>query len=177
MPVAEKPERLSLTDLQTQETVECMFNPNELRRRLGVNYAKKSVLGNSHAEHEYLNTENQEITFDLFYNVETPADLAKATDAMKFLESLAYAPENPESIAQNAPPRVLILWPNTLSIVARLLTIEFTHARWNQNGYTTQFTARTVWDESRIRRLTKQEVRQLGSLRPPQSADANNGGT
>jgi len=169
MPISEAVARMTITDLQSNETQEVMFNPADLTRKVAVNYALKDVLGNSHREHEYLQTDNQEMTFDLFHNVETPEDLAKADDMARFLESLCYAPENPESIAGAAPPRVLLVWPRTLSIIARLVTVEFQHQRWNRFGNTTQFTARCQFQESRIRRLTKQDVRLLGALRTPQS--------
>lgn len=169
MPISERPERMTLTDLQSNETVEVMFNPTDLSRRIAVNYTKKAVLGSSHLPHEYLQTDNQQLRFDLFYNAETPEELEKAEDSAKFLESLCYAPEDPESIAGAAPPRVLLVWPRTLSIIARLTSIEFQHQRWNRFGNTTQYTAACTFEESRIRRLTKQDVRLLGALRTPQS--------
>jgi hypothetical protein len=169
MPISETPERMTLTDLQNNQTVEVMFNPSELTRRTSVNYAKKAVLGNSHMPHEYLQTDNMQLRFDLFYNVETPIDRGNAAAAIRFLESLAYAPDDPESIAGAAPPRVLLVWPRTMSIIARLTQIEFAHQRWNLFGDTTQWTAACTFEESRIRRLSKQDVRVLGALRQPQS--------
>jgi len=160
---------MTLTDLQSNETQEVMFNPSDLSRKIAVNYALKDVLGNSHREHEYLQTDNQNLSFDLFHNVETPEQLLRAEDLARFLESLCYGPEDPESIASAAPPRVLLVWPRTLSIVARLVSIEFQHQRWNRFGNTIQFTAKCEFQESRIRRLTKKDVRLLGALRTPQS--------
>lgn len=168
MPKSETPERMTLTDLQSDDTAVVMFNPKELKRKIGVNYASKAVLGNSHLEHEYLQTANQNLSFDLFFNVETEADLDLAEDSMKFLESLCYAPEDPESIAGASPPRVLIVWPRTLSLTCRLLDLEFTHQRFNIHGNTIQWTAKTTWEEARLRRLTKQDVRDQGVLRTPQ---------
>lgn len=162
------PERMTLTDLDTDETVEVMFNPSEIKRKVSVNYARKEVLGNSHNEHEYLYTGNQGLSFDLFYLAETPVELAKAEDAMRFLESLCYATENPESIAAAAPPRVLIVWPRTLTLTCRVVDVEFSHQRFNRYGNTVQWTAKITLDESRLRRLTKQDVRQQGALRTPQ---------
>lgn len=169
MPTSEAPVRISITDLQTNETIDAMFNPNKLTRRTAVNYSKKGVLGNSHLEHEYLQTDNQVITFDLFFNAETIEELDFLKLKLDFIESLTLGPENPESIAQAAPPRCLILWPRTLSIVARLLNVEFLHQRWNRFGDTTQATVRTTWEESRITRLNKSDVRNFGSLRPRQN--------
>jgi len=169
MPTADAPTRMTLTDLQTDETVEAMFNPTELQRRVAVNYAKKPVLGNSHQEHEYLQTDNMSLRFDLFFLAETPTELAKLKDSERFLESLCYSDRDPESIAQAAPPRVLVVWPRTLSIVGRVLTIDINYQRWNRFGDVTQFTATLAMEESRVRRLSKQDVRLLGALRTPQS--------
>ena len=52
MPSPETPDRLTITDLQNNDSIEAMFNPNALTRRIAVNYAKKAVLGNSHQEHD-----------------------------------------------------------------------------------------------------------------------------
>jgi hypothetical protein len=169
MPTSETPERMTITDLQADESITVQFNPKELKRKLAANYAMKEVLGNSHQEHEYLNTVTQELTFDLFSLVETPEQLAQSEDAMKFLESLLYAPANPDSIASGAPPRVLIVWPNTLSLTCRLGAIEFTHQRFNRHGHTTQWTARTTWTQALLRRITKQDVRTHGARRTPNS--------
>lgn len=204
MPTSEQPARMTLTDLQSvaeadqhasasptsikakqtankmrsAATLEVMFNPRALSRKLAANYARKEVLGNTHAEHEYLSTGNQGISFDLFYNVETVDHLQQSIDAMNWLESLVYAPENPEAIAQAAPPRVLIVWPNTMTMTTRLMSVEFNHQRFNRHGYTIQWTAKCMWEETRIRRLNKADVRAFGALRTPESvlADADASG-
>ncbi len=186
MPIEEHPARMTLTDLQTTAeadrgtlrnwttatnaaTIEVMFNPKQLNRKLAANYARKDVLGNTHSEMEYLNTSNQAIDFDLFYNVETVAHLQQSIDAMNFLESLLYAKESPEGIAEAAPPRVMLVWPNTLAITTRLLGVEFNHQRFNRFGYTIQWTAKCTWEEARVRRLNKADVRAFGSMRTPES--------
>lgn len=173
MPSPETPDRLTITDLQNNDSIEAMFNPNALTRRIAVNYAKKAVLGNSHQEHEYLQTDNMQIMFDLFFNVETPADLAKATASINFLESLCYGPADPESIAQAAPPRCLLVWPRTMSLVARLVSVEVRHQRWNRFGNTTQATVSTTWQEDRLSRLFKGDVRLLGAFRPSENPESD----
>lgn len=169
MPVSEEPARLIIQDLQSEVSIVAMFNPNELTRRVNVNYGRKPVLGNSHLEHEYLQTDNQQIQFDLFFLAESPGDLAVLKDAVNFLESLCYGPEDPDSISQAAPPRCLVLWPRTMSIVARLTSVEFVHQRWNRFGDTTQVTIRTTWEESRVTRLRQTDVRNFGALRPSEN--------
>jgi len=167
MPSSETPERMTITDLQSDESITVQFNPKELKRKLGANYAMKEVLGNSHQEHEYLNTVTQDLSFDLFSLVETQEQLGHSEETMKFLESLLYAPANPDSIASGAPPRVLLLWPNTMSITCRLDELAFTHQRFNRHGYTTQWTARTAWTQALLRRLSKEDVRAQGARRSP----------
>lgn len=169
MPVGESPNRMTITDLQSDETITMQFNPQELQRSISVNYAKKAVLGNSHLEHEYLQTDNQGVRFDLFYLAETIPQLEALENSQRFLESLCYAPEDPESIAQAAPPRVLLVWPRTMSIIARLTRLDINNERWNRFGNVIQYRASCTWEESRITRLTKQDVRLLGALRVPQS--------
>lgn len=168
MPESRTPERMTVTDLDSdEEPMVVMFNPTEIRRKIAVNYARKGVLGNSHMEHEYLQTANQSLTFSLFWLVESERDLDHAEDAMKFIESLCYAPNDPQSLARASPPRVLIVWPRTLSMTCRLINVEFNHQRFNIFGNTVQYTARCTWDEAAIRRITKQDVRDQGALRTP----------
>ena len=166
MPEAVTPVRMTITDLQSDETISVMFNPTELKRRMTVNYAKKQVLGNSHEEHEYLQTANTGVTFDLFFNAETVEDVDFLKLKLDFLESLGYGPEDPASITEAAPPRVLLLWPRTMSMVTRIMTAEFIHQRFNTRGDTIQATVRTTWEEGRITRIRKDDVRVYGALRP-----------
>lgn len=173
MPDSNTPARMTVTDLQSDETVEVQFNPTELERAIAVNYARKEVLGNSHQEHEFLNVGNQTLRIELFYLAESPAQLDRLKDAERFLESLCYPPEEADAIATFAPPRVLMVWPRTLSITARLTSLRIRYQRWNRFGDPVQFTATCTFEESRIRRLTKQDVRLLGALRTPRS---QNGG-
>ena len=169
MPNAESPVRMTITDLQDQTEVTVQFNPNELTRRIGVNYARKQVLGQSHQPHEYLSTGNQTIRFDLFHNAENPTQWEEVDQAAKFLESLCYAPEDPEGISQAAPPRVLLVWPYTLSLVTRLISVEFKHQRWDRFGNTTQFTASCEFEEALVRRLNKTDVYNFGPFRGAES--------
>lgn len=172
MPISLTPARMSILNLDTAEELAVQFNPKELKRRISANYAMKDVLGNSHQEHEYLSTRTQEIDFDLFYIAETNAMYEQCTEAMQFLESLLYAQTGADTIAKGQPPRVLLVWPYTMSIMAKLDEVEFTHQRFNWLGFTTQFTARCRWTEARVSRLTANTVRALGARRGFSNVDA-----
>lgn len=161
MPNSEVPDRLTLQALDAEYTpdkITVQFNPNELNRAIAVKYQNREILGLSHEPHEYLGTANQVITFSLFYNVETRVQLTQAKEAMQFLEALAYGPAGADGITTAAPSRVLIVWPNTLSIVARLTAVAFKHERFNRQGDTIQFSAACTFEESRVKRLTAQDV-------------------
>jgi hypothetical protein len=172
---------MNIIDLQASldtAEMEVMFNPTQFKRKVSAAYAKKRVLGGSHTPHEYLLTENAELSFELFYLVESPDDLTRSDDAMKFLESLLYAPAaGPKSIATFAPPRVHFFWPNTLAMTCRVMSIDWDHRRFNMDGYTVQWTARLKVEEARVQRLTKEQVREHGAIRTPQSTAVINDDT
>ncbi len=171
MPESITPEKMTITSLDNNETKTVQFNPSVLNRSLTVNYAKKGVLGNSHQPLEYLQTANEALSFELFFYAENEAQLINLQDTLQYLESLCYAKEDPQSIAEGSPPRVLVLWPYTLSMVTRVMSIEFSHQRFNQIGWTTQATANITFDESRITRLTRENVRLWGALRTGDETD------
>jgi hypothetical protein len=160
----------------SSESITLQFNPNALQRAISVRYQNRQILGLSHSPHEYLGTDNAAISFSVFYNVETRAQLAESDRAMRFLESLAYGPEAPGGILTAAPTRVLLLWPKTMSIVARLMSVTFQHERWNVFGNTTQWSAACSFEEARITRLTSKDVKILGAQRVPASISGSNSG-
>lgn len=165
MPTAEIPEKLVLRaidvdpDGDSQPAITVQFNPNVLNRAIQVSYQKREILGLSYQPHEYLSTENQVITFAVFYNAETQDQLKASQTAMRFLESLAYGPAAPGGILSAAPSRVLIVWPRTLSITARLTAVTFKHERWNKYGDTIQWSAACTFEASNISRITSDNVR------------------
>lgn len=180
MPNSESPQRMIIRALDVPatdgeggaEAITLQFNPNALRRAIAVRYQNREILGLSHQPHEYLGTDNAAISFSVFYNVETISDLTESDKAIRFLESLAYGPEAPGGILTAAPSRVLLLWPKTMSIIARLTSIEFAHERWNASGNTIQWSASCTFEEARITRLTSRDVRILGAQRVPASVGA-----
>ena len=158
MPTSEAPNRLTLTYFKNPgRSIEVQFNPNILNRSINVAYAKRKVLGLSHRPHEYLGTENQKISFALFYNVETADDLLASKEALLFLESLAYGPDAPSGITPAAPSRVVITWPNTLTIIGRMISVAFKHERFNRFGDTIQWSAACVFEAASVRRITNNE--------------------
>jgi hypothetical protein len=53
---------------------------------------------------------------------------------------------------------LLIVWPTMLSIVARLLTVSFTHERFDDSGVGIQFRAQCTFEEIREERMTYEAV-------------------
>ena len=167
MPQSNTPVRLSITDIDDNETIFAQFNPQELERQVRVNYAKKAVLGASGQPHEYLQTDNTAIRFSLFFYADTTAGIEELKKGINFLESLCYAKEAPQSIAQGAPPQVLLVWPRTLALVVRIINLNFQHQRWNLVGDTTQCTVEVNSEVIAVNRITKSPVRQSGANRAP----------
>lgn len=158
MPTSEAPDRLTMMYLYNPgRSIQVQFNPNVLNRSINVAYAKRKVLGLSHEPHEYLNTANQKLSFALFYNVETAEDLLDSKAALLFLESLAYGPDSPSGIQAAAPSRVAIMWPNTITLIGRMISVAFKHERFNRFGDTIQWSAACVFEAASVRRITSDE--------------------
>ena len=175
--IKRKPPKLNLTELTNGETLFVQFNPNQLKRQVKANYARKQVLGQSHEPMQYTGTSNSTFTLDLFYDaldadkpsvnpfgVSVSSAFELGQEARKFLEALLY-PETLDGQILSEPPDVLVVWPKTMSLVCKAVALEFTDERFNSEGAVIQFTARVSFEESRNFRLNYSDVRSLGAFR------------
>lgn len=164
--VGQRPQRMSLSNLHTAETMEMQYNPEELEEGLEVTYQRLTILGMSHQELQYINTGNHEVTLKLaFDSLASPAPKYDIIDARKFLLSLHYAPRGANTIRSGAPPRVLFFWPKLFAIQARILKPQFKHTRFALNGTPTAFVVTVQMSEVLDARLTSDDVRARGTLR------------
>lgn len=175
---AKKPERLSLTNLDTGEGFFCMFNPNQWEEQVNVNWNRQAVPGLSHQPLQYGYTENFQFDLDLFLRGETPGEvnqeptkdkevkgLAGILDFRKFLMSLVY-PRLSTTVGGSGPPRVLVVWPNVLTMTCVARSYRVQHTRFNTLGTTVEYGATMGFEEHRNKRITSEEVRLLGAERP-----------
>lgn len=160
-----EPPRMHLMNLLTLEGFYMQFNPTQIERSVSAEWQAMDVLGLSHQPLQYAKTTNQTVQLELYFRADSIAQREGGDEVMKFLESLMYAPAGATSIGQAAPPRVLVVWPQTLSLTCVVRSVRFRHQRFNVRGQTVEWTASTAFEEIRDVRLTSQQVRNFGSQR------------
>ncbi len=158
-----------LSDLKTLETMQAQFNPAEFTESVKVVWARLSPPGLSHERLHYDHTENYKASFELTYDalVQT-GDVDDNLDARKFLMSLCYARRGARTVSDGAPPRVLFVWPEMVSITAVITDLKFKNTRFNRVGSATFFKVDVSLEEIRDERLFSEDVRRNGTQRVPE---------
>jgi hypothetical protein len=158
--------RLRIYNVSLGVYIEAQFNPTEFERSLQVNYGRQTVPGLSHQPLQYINTGNQQIPLELYFDITEGLDVATTQEASRdFLEALCYPRQAPGSIKSAAPPRALIVWPNVLSLECVVTALTFKYLRFNLAGQCVQWTAKLTLEEILDRRITSEDVLTKGAFR------------
>ena len=162
----QRPPRLTLANLATGDSIEAQFNPAGFEEAIEVNWARLKIPGLSHERLHFVHTGNLKLSLELTFDALDPATtLDTILQARRFLMSLCY-PLAGEDVASTSPPRVLVVWPATVSLTCVVGSLSFKYARFNIQSVPVQFTARIALEEIRDVRLTSDEVLADGSQRP-----------
>lgn len=163
------PPKGMLVNLVTNERFKFPFNPTILEETVEARFARISVPGLSHQRLQYSGTSNKKIPLELFLS-QMAIDMKRnqvgqepfvATTIKNFLESLIY-PQGGDSV-QSGTPRVLFIWPRMITMVARVMKIQFLHRQFSVNtGATTILVAKLDLEEDRDIALLMSEVRSGG---------------
>jgi len=160
------PARLHLVDLRTGEDLEVQFNPEQLELVVGPVWKRLEVPGLPHQPQQYVGTTNAAFTLDLYCMGHTTQFRQSIEDFERFLLSLCYPSEGADSVANGAPPRVLVVWPRFLSMTCIVGgPVNFRHQRWALDGGVTRYMASVPLEEIRDVRLTSEDVRRVGLRR------------
>lgn len=167
------PPRGMLVNLSTNERLRLPFNPSYLEETIQANYARLAVPGLSHQRLSYSGTSNKTIPLELFLSQlgidarrgEAGSPPYVDTTIKNFLESLVYPAGGPDGVdgGTHGTPRVLFIWPRMLSMVARVVRMQFLHRSFSVNtGATTVLVAKLTLEEDRDTRLLMTDVRERG---------------
>lgn len=168
---AQRPPRISFSNLRTGETVEMPYFPTTLGEKVAVNWARQIVLGMSHEVLQYSHTGNH--TFDaltLPFIAHTPQELSDLSDGRRFLLSLTVPPADAQGVRMGAPDRVLFFWPQLVSMTCVISSVAIKHEQFNSEGSSVRFNATLGLEEIRDVRLTADDVRQHGTRRSNRGA-------
>jgi hypothetical protein len=160
---------VTLVNTKTLEEFEMPFTPTELTENIVVQYARQDILGMSHQNMQYSGTSNyklQKLAFFFRGNTqeEVHGDFG-IKQARLFLMSLCYPPQGQGGIRDSGPPRILFLWPQLVSMTCVITELNFTHKKFNVDGFPTHFVATFDLEEIRDVRLLSGTVRVGGTRR------------
>jgi len=159
------PSRVTLTNLNTNETMRAQFNPERLEEDIAATWNKLVVPGYSHQPLQFIHTGNESFDVELFWRGTSSDELEKMRQDRRFLKSLEFPRGRAETVAGGAAPRVLFVWPRMLSIVCVVRRVRFVHEEFNRYGQARVSRATVQLEEIRDTRLTSREVRRDTGLR------------
>jgi hypothetical protein len=134
--MSREPAKMSITNLYTNLSQDAQFNPVEFTEALRVNYTKLGLLGRSYRPLQYQNTDNHGIKFELGLRVFKRGENQKLRiyQFRNFLLSLCYPRRGAADVVGGAPPRVLLVWPQMVSLTCRIMSVEGTHSFFGSSG-------------------------------------------
>jgi hypothetical protein len=159
---------IRLVNLQTMEFKEAPAIPTKITRSIAVRYAKSAPHASSHSPLQYIGTDNQmisDVTFDLLTRTIAQARLIK--DFMMYVESLCYSPGTSTEIEVEAPPDVVLIWPNYFSIVGKVVSFNDQPDMFFSDGSVKHRVLTLSMEETSPIRITQSAVRLLGPIRGP----------
>ena len=164
MPFDARPPRCSLVNVVTGEAIECLFNPTQLVEKVQVNWNRLAVPGLSHQVLQYQSTGNRELSgvefyLDRVFAAEQPGDV-DIMEFRAFLRALTVPPEGTEDVASTAPPRVLVIWPEVLTVEAVVTDVEFQYRQVGVDGTVLVYAATVTFEEILDARVTSEQLRE-----------------
>lgn len=166
--VAARPPRCVLVNMATGEEKECLFNPEQLAERVQVNWGRAAVQGLSHQPLQYGGTSNRvlpglEFYLDKIFAAEVHHD-PDILDFRHFLMAFTVARAGSDTVAHNAPPRLLFIWPGVLTVECVVLSVEFRYSSFAADGGVLRYTAGVELEEVLDERVTSEDLRRGGAV-------------
>ena len=158
-----RPPRCVLVNVTTGEAMECLFNPTQLSEKVQVNYNRLTVPGLSHQVLQLQSTGNRtvpsvEFYLDRFFAEEQPGN-PDILDFRAFILSLTVPPGGTEGVADTAPPRTLVIWPDVVVLETVVTEVEFAYRELAIDGAVLVYTATVSFEEILDVRVTSEELR------------------
>jgi hypothetical protein len=158
-----RPPRCVLVNVSTGESMTCLFNPTQLTEKLQVNWNRQVVPGLSHQVLQFQSTSNRQLTgvdfyLDRFFATQQPGD-PNILEFRAFLRALTVPPAVTEGVLATAPPRVLVVWPNVLTIECVVASIDFQYRQLAVDSSVLVYVASVTFEEILDTRVTSDTLR------------------
>jgi len=158
-----RPPRCTLVNLTSGEELVCLANPTELTETIAVNWNRVAVPGLSHQVLQFGSTNNRQLTgvelyFDRFLLAEEP----QAPDLLtfrNFLLALTVPLAAAGGAPPAAPPRMLFVWPQLLTMECVVASVELRYQRFALDGSVLAYTAALELEEILDVRVTSEDRR------------------
>lgn len=176
---AGRPSKMSISNLDTAESIYLQYNPEEIEEAFGVVYARQTSPGLSHQILQYINTENVVLTFDLVFDALTNRedfDEDDALNARRFIHSLTLPMAGAATVRDGAPPRVLFVWPYLFAFTTVITKGRTKFRRFFKSGKPSLFTISLTIEELREFRITSEDVLADGTQRADSGGTSGDGG-
>ena len=159
-----RPPRCVLVNVTSGESMECLFNPTQLSEKLQVNWNRLAVPGLSHQVLQFQSTANRQLSgvefyLDRYFAAEQPGDV-NILEFRAFLRALTVPPAGTEGVLATAPPRVLVVWPNVLTIECVVASIDFQYRQLAVDSSVLVYAAAVTFEEILDTRVTSEELRE-----------------
>jgi hypothetical protein len=143
------PARCTLANLESGETLTCLFNPNALTERVEVGYQRLGAIGQGYEQLQYTNTKNRTLPGLAFYC--DRFDGREIESFRTFLRALTVPG------AVGAPPGVLLVWPNVVTLEGVVTDLEFQYTQFARTGEALIYTATLALEASSRRAPLRRE--------------------
>ena len=155
--------RCVLVNVSTAEAMECLFNPTQLTEKLQVNWNHLVVPGLSHQVLQFQSTSNTQLSgiefyLDRFFATTLGSDTVLG-EFRAFLRALTVPVGGTETVATTAPPRVLVIWPEVLTVECVVNSVEFQYRQFGVDGRVLVYTATVGFEAILDVRVTSEELR------------------
>ena len=168
-------QRLNVSNLDNGTVLRPQFNPAEFTESFDVNYARQRVPGLSHQVLQYINTNNDKLRMKLVFIADNEAQAVENLKSKRILQSFGYPRRGGDAVIGGGPPRLIVIWPNVISLRCVLASASFNFNRFDRTGRPIQFTAEVQFEEIRSVRLLSDEVELNGSRRDSGEIEAEIG--
>ncbi len=146
--LASRPPRCTLVNLDTQERYECLLNPEGLTEKIGVQYRRHVVPGLGYQPLQYESTTNRGVpSLEFLVDRRFVGTASEQQDILRF-RTFLLALTSPVTLgAPSAPPRVLVVWPQVLTLEGVLTDVEFRYQALTSEGGVLAYTATCGFEE------------------------------
>ncbi len=158
-----RPPRCVLVNVTTGEPLECLFNPTQLTETLQVNWNRQVVPGLSHQVLQFQSTSNRQLTgvefyLDRFFANDQPGE-PNILEFRAFLRALTVPPASTTGVLPTASPRVLLIWPNVVTIECIVASVDFQYRQLAVDSMLLAYAASVTFEEVLDRRVTSEDLR------------------